>query len=80
MVLLKEGVTKLVPVAIAVPPEEAVYQLTVPPEEAVAPSVKVPAPHLVAGVVPVIVGVGVTVAKTAVRATELQPADEVACA
>ena len=63
MVLLKEGVTKLVPVAIAVPPEEAVYQLTVPPEEAVAPSVKVPAPHLVAGV-----------------ATELQPADEVACA
>ena len=51
---------KLVPVAIAEPPVAAVYQFTVP-ADAVAPSVTVPEPQTLPGVVPVIVGYAFTV-------------------
>jgi hypothetical protein len=57
------GVVKLVPVPRELPPVEAEYQLIVP-ALAVAPRVTVPVPHLVAGVVPVIEGTGVTVTAT----------------
>ena len=57
------GVVKLVPDPRDVPPVEPEYQLIVP-ALAVAPSVTVPVPHLEAGVVPVIVGTGVTVTAT----------------
>jgi hypothetical protein len=45
-----------VPVPREVPPVATAYQLIVP-AEAVAPRVTVPAPHLAAGVVPVMVGI-----------------------
>jgi hypothetical protein len=50
------GVVKDVPVPKEAPPVNALYQLIVP-ALAVAPNDKVPVPHLLAGVVPVIVGV-----------------------
>ena len=50
------GVAKVVPVARAEPPVEAVYQLTIP-DEADAPIVTDPASHLEAGVVAVMVGI-----------------------
>ena len=59
------GVVKLVPVPSDAPPVEAAYQLIVP-ALAVAPSITVPVPHLDPGVVPVIVGMVLTVAVTAV--------------
>jgi hypothetical protein len=52
-----------VPVCSELPPEAAEYQLIVP-ALAVAPRITVPVPHLEAGVVPVIVGTGVTVTAT----------------
>jgi hypothetical protein len=70
------GVVKLVPVPNEVPPVDAAYQSTVP-EEAVAPIVTVPVPHLLPGVVPVIVGNGLMVAITAVL-PDKQPAEEIA--
>jgi hypothetical protein len=66
------GVVKLVPVPMEAPPVEAEYQLIVP-ALAVAPSITVPVPHLDPGVVPVIVGIGLTVAITAVRVAVVQP-------
>ena len=51
---------------------KAAYQLSVP-ALAVAPSVTVPGPHLVPGVVPVTVGMAVTIATTAVLGVELHP-------
>jgi len=66
------GVVKLVPVPSEVPPVEAAYQLIVP-ALAVAPSITVPVPHLDPGVVPVIVGIALTVAITAVRVAVVQP-------
>ena len=60
------GVVKLVPVARAVPPVEAEYH-EITPLDAVAPSVTVPDPQIAAGVVAVIVGCVLTVAKTAER-------------
>ena len=60
------GVVKLVPVARAVPPVAAEYQ-EITPLEAVAPNVTVPDPQIAAGVVAVIVGCVLTVAKTAER-------------
>ena len=51
---------KLVPVPKLAPPVAAAYQLMVP-AEAVAPRVTVPVPQLLFGVVPVIVGTGLTV-------------------
>ena len=55
-----DGVVYEVPLASEVPPVGAAYQYIVP-TDAVAPSVTVPVPQLDAGVVPVIVGVVVTV-------------------
>ena len=66
----KLGVTKLPPVAKAVPPVAFAYQEIVP-ELAVAWSVTEPLPHLDAGVVPVNIGIVFIVATTAVLA-ELQ--------
>ncbi len=56
---------KLVPVAKLVPPVAAAYQLIVP---ALAAAVKatVPVPHLLAGVLDVIVGIVFTTTATAV--------------
>ena len=66
------GVVKLVPVPSDVPPVDTEYQLIVP-ALAVAPSVTVPGPHLSPGVVPVIVGMTLTVAITAVLDAVVQP-------
>jgi len=57
---VKEG-----PVPKLVPPVGPAYQLIVP-EEAVAPKVTVPEPQTLPGVVPVIEGIGFTVAITTV--------------
>ena len=54
------GVVKLVPVPKLEPPVAAAYQLMVP-AEAAAPNVTAPVPQLLPGVVPVIVGTGLTV-------------------
>jgi hypothetical protein len=53
-------VVKLVPVPNELPPLNPAYQLIVPPL-AVAPNVTVPVLHLDAGVVPVMLGIGLTV-------------------
>ena len=66
------GVVKLVPVPILVPPVAAEYQLMVP-ADAVAPSVTVPVPQRLLGVVAVIVGIGFTVANTAVLPAVVHP-------
>ena len=68
------GVVNDAPVPIEAPPVEAAYQFIVP-AEAVAPRVTVPASHLEPGVVPVIVGVLLTVAITAVLVPVVQPLD-----
>jgi type IV secretory pathway VirB2 component (pilin) len=61
-----DGVVKLVPVPKLAPPVAAAYQLMVPPLDA-ALKVTMPVPHLLPGVVPVIVGADAfTVAITAV--------------
>ena len=52
-----DGVVKLVPVPKDEPPVAAAYQLMVP-ADAVAARSTVPVPHLDAGVVPVMVGMG----------------------
>ena len=54
------GVVKLVPTPSEAPPVEAAYQLIVP-ALAVAPSITVPVPHIDPGIVPVIVGIALTV-------------------
>ncbi len=66
------GVTKDPPVPRLVPPVETLYQLRVP-ADAVALKVKVPVPHLLAGVVVAIVGIAFTVANTGVLAPAAQP-------
>lgn len=60
VVVERTGVVNDVPVPSEVPPVGAAYQLIVP-EEAVAPRVSVPDPHREAGVVPVMVGLALTV-------------------
>jgi hypothetical protein len=60
-----DGVVNDVPVPRLAPPVAAAYQLIVP-ALVVAPKVAVPVPHIVAGVVPVIVGLVFIVAVTAV--------------
>ena len=72
MVAAIDGVVNEVPVPIGDPPVTTAYQLIVP-AEAVAPSVTVPVPQTEPGVVPVIVGIGLTVAITAVLEEEEQP-------
>ncbi len=60
------------PVAKLVPPVDAAYQLMVP---ALAAAVKatVPVPHLLAGVLEVMVGIVFTVAATAVLVAVVHP-------
>lgn len=65
------GVVNDVPVPNEAPPEDEAYQFNVP-ALAVAPRINVPLPQREAGVVPVIVGIALTVAATAVRA-DVQP-------
>ena len=72
MVVLIDGVVKLVPVCKDDPPVELLYQFIVP-LLALAPNATVPASHLDNGVVPLIVGVVFTVATTAVLDDEVQP-------
>ena len=67
-----DGVPKMVPVASDDPPLEAAYQLIVP-ADAVAPKATVPELQITPGVVPVIVGMGVTVAVTEVLDPVVQP-------
>ena len=67
-----EGVVKLMPVPSELPPVAAAYQLMVPAEE-VAPNVTVPVPHVAPGVVPVMVGMALTVAMTGVLVAVVQP-------
>ena len=66
------GVVKLLPVPKLDPPVAAAYQLIIP-ADAVAPKVTVPASHLLAGVVLVIVGIGLTVATTGVLLPVVHP-------
>jgi hypothetical protein len=66
------GVVKLEPVAKAVPPLLAANQDNVP-AEAVADKTAVPVPQIAAEVTPVMVGIGLTVATTAVLEAEVQP-------
>ena len=54
------------------PPVEAAYQLIVPALD-VAPKLTVPVPHLLSGVVLLIVGMVFTVAITSVRLAVVQP-------
>jgi len=56
----KLGVTKLVPVAMALPPVAAVYQLIVPESDADV-RVTLPAPHLLAEPANVMTGTGMYV-------------------
>jgi hypothetical protein len=65
-------VVKVEPVPKLDPPVGAEYQLIVP-AEAAAPKPTVPVPHLDAGVEPVIVGMALTVAVTAVLVPVVQP-------
>jgi hypothetical protein len=66
------GVVKLDPVAKATPPLLAANQDKVP-AEAVADKTAVPVPQIEAGVEAVMVGIGLTVAITAVLAADVQP-------
>ena len=78
VVVLMLGVVKLVPEPRIAPPDAAAYQFIVAvPELEVAPKITVPGPHRSPGVVVVILGVGVTVATTAVRGEEVQPFSDV---
>ena len=63
---------KVVPFPMDDPPVKAPYQLSVP-ADAVAPSVITPVLHRLAGVVPLIVGIALTVAITAVLAGVVHP-------
>ena len=72
MLLDIDGVIKLIPVPKLEPPVAAAYQLMVP-ADAVAPNVTVPVPQTLPGVDPVIVGIGLTVASTAVLDPVVQP-------
>ena len=72
VVVLIDGVVKLLPVCKDNPPVELLYQLMVP-LLALAPNATVPASHLDKGVVPLTVGVLFTVAITAVLDDDVQP-------
>jgi hypothetical protein len=67
-----DGVVKEVPVPNDEPPVNAAYQLIVP-AEAVAPNVTVPVPQREPGVVPVMVGMVLTVAVIAVLEAVVHP-------
>ena len=68
-----EGVIKVVPVPRETPPVITEYQLMTPAEDA-APILTIPGPHLELGAVPVMKGIGKTVADTAVLIAEIHPA------
>lgn len=70
---LRGGVVKLVPVPRDTPPTASEYQLIMP-ALAVAPNTSVPVPHCEVGVVPVMAGIGLTVAITAVLEGVVHPA------
>ncbi len=72
MVAEIEGVVKLPPVPSAAPPDAAAYQVIVP-LDAVADKATVPVPQRVPEVVPVMLGVGLTVAATAVLEEVVHP-------
>ena len=72
VVVLIDGVVKLLPVCKDDPPVELLYQLMVP-LLTLAPNTTVPASHLDNGVVLVIVGAEFTVATIAVLDDEVQP-------
>ncbi len=72
MVLDILGVINEVPVPNDVPPVKAAYQFNVP-ALAVAPNVTVPVPQTEPGVVPLTVGIALTVATIALLATVVQP-------
>ena len=66
MVFVKEGVVKVLPVPILVPPV-AFWNQFIVPVFAFAPKITVPFPHLDPFEVDVIIGVGLIVAITQVR-------------
>ena len=66
------GVVKFVPVPKLTPPVLPEYQFIVPADE-VADKLTVPLPHLLPGVVPVMVGIGLTVTVTIVLEELEQP-------
>jgi hypothetical protein len=66
------GVVKLVPVPTILPAVAASYQVKVP-AEAVADKTAVPVPQIEAGVEAVMVGIGLTVAITAVLLVDMVP-------
>ena len=72
VVVLIDGVVKLLPVCKDDPPVELLYQLMVP-LLTLAPNTTVPASHLDNGVVPLTVGVVFTVAIIAVLEVDVQP-------
>ena len=63
---------KLPPVPRDEPPDSAAYQLIVP-ALAVAPSTTIPVPHLELEVVPVIVGIGLTISVAGLETALLKP-------
>ena len=67
-----DGVVNVVPVPSDTPPDEAAYQLIIP-ADAVAPNVTVPVPQRDPGVVPVMVGLALMVAVTAVLEAVVHP-------
>jgi hypothetical protein len=67
------GVVKFIPVPKITPPDADEYQLMIPPDD-VAPKVTCPLPHILEGVVPVIVGIELTVTVTIVLEELEQPA------
>jgi hypothetical protein len=66
------GVEKEVPVPRETPPDGEEYQFIVP-ADAVAPRVTEPGPQIAPGVVPVIVGIGLTVIEIVLAALVPQP-------
>jgi len=67
-----DGVVNDVPVPSDTPPDDAAYQLIIP-ADAVAPNVTVPVPQRDPGVVPVMVGLALMVAVTAVLEAVVHP-------
>ena len=72
MVAERLGMVRLVPVPNNKPPVASLYHVNVP-AEAVADKTAVPVPQIVAGVVAVMVGIGFTIATTAVLVAVVQP-------
>ena len=67
-----EGEVYVAPVPSNAPPVEAAYQLIVP-AEVIAARLTVPVPQRLAGVVPEMAGIVLTVATTAVREVVVHP-------